>query len=119
VLFPDTNASSELPADIEEIIAIDGTWCFARQIYKRNLWLHSLPKLKLSSADTKIFSALRKPPKDSYLSTAEAISCVFRMKGEIEVANTIQDSLNYATEKEVSIRDQKMKEKVNTSLSRE
>jgi hypothetical protein len=41
------------------------------------------------------------------------------MKGEIEVANTIQDSLNYATEKEVSIRDQKMKEKVNTSLTRE
>lgn len=116
MLFPDENASTELPSDAEEIIAIDGTWCFARQIYKRNAWLQSLPKVKLSHSDDKIFSALRKPPKDSYLSTAEAISCVFRMRGEEEVAQTILDSLNFATDKEISVRDQKMKEKLETAL---
>ncbi len=55
------------------LLVLDGTWSQAQQVYKRNPWLHGLPRLSIAPAQPSRYT-LRKEPEAHCLSTIEAIA---------------------------------------------
>jgi len=57
------------------IFAIDGTWSQARSIFKKNPWLHTLPRCALPVEGRSRYR-VRSEPADGYVSTLEAVLSV-------------------------------------------
>jgi len=54
------------------LVVIDGTWHTARTLYRDKVWLHGLPKVRLSPAAPSRYRIRREPSRD-HVSTLEAI----------------------------------------------
>lgn len=78
LLFPGPgalNAEALVAARPRRIMAIDGTWSQARSIFRKNPWLHALPRCALP-LDGQSRYRVRSEPADGYVSTLEAVLSV-------------------------------------------
>lgn len=92
VLFPDAESpgnrivsrdgSSIGPAQIEGIIALDGTWSKAKTLWWRNAWLNKLNRLTLQPGKPSIYGRLRAEPKSNFVSTLESVAAALTLLGE-------------------------------------
>ena len=92
VLFPDKKASetrvvnsrgAEMdPADLEGIIALDGSWSQAKTLRWRNAWLTRLPRISLRPAQPSIYGKLRREPSRHHVSTLESVAAALTACGE-------------------------------------
>jgi DTW domain-containing protein YfiP len=92
VLFPDGDAPGNRvrsrngknldPANLEGIIALDGTWSKAKTLWWRNPWLNKLNRLTLAPKAPSIYGRLRAEPKRDFVSTLESVTAALTLCGE-------------------------------------
>ncbi|OMJ78179.1 hypothetical protein SteCoe_22071 [Stentor coeruleus] len=100
LLYPSKNASNTLPEHVGTIILIDATWKFAKNLYNKNPWLKNLPTVVLQPVHEPIYAALRKPPKEGLISTAEALILILEFIGDLDNSNSLRSALKYAVDAE-------------------
>lgn len=69
-------------AEIEGIVALDGTWAQAKTMWWRNPWLLKLQRLTLNPLRPSLYGRLRKEPRRECLSTIESIAEALEALGE-------------------------------------
>jgi DTW domain-containing protein YfiP len=76
LLFPGAEARNLNDVEPTErptgLLVLDGTWSQARKLYNQNAWLSALPHYALTPTSPSRYR-IRKEPRESYLSTLEAI----------------------------------------------
>lgn len=92
VLFPDREADGDEvktrrgaplnPAELEGIIALDGTWSKAKTLWWRNPWLNKLNRMNIVPKQPSIYGRLRAEPKRDYVSTLESVAAALTLCGE-------------------------------------
>jgi DTW domain-containing protein YfiP len=65
---------SALEAELEGIVALDGTWAQAKTLWWRNAWLLKLKRLVLHPSRPSMYGKLRKEPRRECLSTIESVA---------------------------------------------
>ncbi|HET9956693.1 MAG TPA: tRNA-uridine aminocarboxypropyltransferase [Polyangiaceae bacterium] len=91
VLFPDRDSPGNCvtgrggpidPAQLEGIIALDGTWSKAKTLWWRNPWLNKLHRLTLTPSKPSIYGRMRVEPRREFVSTLESVSAALTLCGE-------------------------------------
>jgi DTW domain-containing protein YfiP len=92
VLFPDREASGDrvtsrrgapvMPASLDGIIVLDGTWSKAKTLWWRNPWLTKLNRLTLTPKQPSIYGRLRAEPRREFVSTLESVAAALTLCGE-------------------------------------
>ncbi|MEJ1161861.1 tRNA-uridine aminocarboxypropyltransferase [Prosthecomicrobium sp. N25] len=73
-------------ADIEGVIAFDGSWSQAKTLWWRNPWVLKAKRLVILPRQPSLYGRLRKEPRREGLSTLEAIAFVLsRLEGRPEI----------------------------------
>ncbi len=67
-------AMSASEAELEGIVALDGTWAQAKTLWWRNAWLLKLKRLVLQPSRPSMYGKLRKEPRRECLSTIESVA---------------------------------------------
>ncbi|HAK94915.1 MAG TPA: hypothetical protein DCM87_07900 [Planctomycetes bacterium] len=99
VLFPRPGAASVLealpsarPGRTRAIVLLDATWPKAQRMAQRIAELRALPFARLPENAAPRF-ALRKPPRQGHLGTAEAAALALELAGEGGAARTLRKAL--------------------------
>jgi DTW domain-containing protein YfiP len=80
-----------LPADIEGIVILDGTWSQAKALWWRNAWLLKLRRAVLKPSRPSLYKELRKEPRRECLSTIESAAEALTALGEkTEIAEELR-----------------------------
>jgi DTW domain-containing protein YfiP len=94
VLFPDNKTEGEgdrvvtrrgspfNPADLEGIVALDGTWSKAKTLWWRNPWLTKLNRMAQKPSRPSIYGRLRAEPRREMVSTLESVAAALTSCGE-------------------------------------
>jgi DTW domain-containing protein YfiP len=73
-------------AEIEGVIAFDGSWSQAKSLWWRNPWVLKTRRLVLVPKQASLYGKLRKEPRREGLSTLEAVAlAVGRLEGDPEI----------------------------------
>ncbi len=75
-------AVDESGADLDGIVALDGTWAQAKTMWWRNAWLLKLKRLVLHPSRPSLYGKLRKEPRRECLSTIESVAETLEALGE-------------------------------------
>ncbi len=92
VLFPDSEAEGgqvtgrggvvSAPAELQGIVALDGTWSKAKTLWWRNSWLLKLKRITLKPGQPSIYGHLRAEPRREFVSTLESVTAALTLCGE-------------------------------------
>ena len=88
LLYPKEDKPTGSIADFENLIIIDSTWQQARKIYNKSQYLKQIPQANIRS-DTGSKFLLRRNQIDGGLCTIECVIEALKIKGEIELAETL------------------------------
>ena len=88
LLYPTEDTETGSIADFENLIIIDSTWQQARKIYNKSQYLKQIPQANIRS-DTGSKFLLRRNQIDGGLCTIECVIEALKIKGEIELAETL------------------------------
>jgi DTW domain-containing protein YfiP len=69
-------------AELDGIVALDGTWSQAKTLWWRNAWLLKLKRLVLHPSRSSMYGKLRKEPRRECLSTIESVAETLDALGE-------------------------------------
>jgi DTW domain-containing protein len=92
VLFPDRDIPAGqvsnrkggviVPASLQGIVVLDGTWSKAKTLWWRNPWLSKMNRLTLAPSKPSIYGRLRAEPQSHYVSTLESVAAALTLTGE-------------------------------------
>jgi len=88
LLYPKEDTSTGKIADFENLIIIDSTWQQARKIYNKSQYLKKMPQANIRPATGSKYQ-LRRNQIDGGLCTIECVIEALRIKGENELAETL------------------------------
>jgi DTW domain-containing protein YfiP len=77
-------------ADIDGVVALDGTWSQAKTLWWRNGWLLKLQRAVLAPRDPSLYRQLRREPRQESLSTLEALGLALAdLEGQPQIVDEL------------------------------
>jgi DTW domain-containing protein YfiP len=94
MLYPTERAEPITNFDmIDQLIVLDGTWKYTKQLLKRNPWMQGLRAIRLEGELSGAFTSVRKPKFVEQVSTAEAVAVVLDHCGLTDPARAINSAV--------------------------